>query len=194
MIGIIMAGGRGSRMNLSEEKLMLKYKNPIILHVANALNDCNCFSKIIFVTSPNSPKTKQFLLENNFETVDSSGEGYVKDLNSILRSYKDPVFIISGDLPLLDSTIVKEIVKFYDPKKTCTTILVTKKFHESLGIHSSFEVYFQNQTCVYTGISMINTEEISNLENIKETFVIFDDKRIGFNVNTKKDYDLLCAT
>ena len=52
-----MAGGRGSRMNLSEEKLMLTYKKPMILHVANALKDSNCFSKIIFVTSPNSPKT-----------------------------------------------------------------------------------------------------------------------------------------
>jgi len=189
-----MAGGRGSRMNLSEEKLMLRFKKPMILHVANALNDSNCFSKIIFVTSPNSPKTKQFLLENNFETVDSSGEGYSKDLNTILKSYQDSVFIISGDLPLLDSTIIKDIIKFYDPKKICTTILVTKKFLKSLGITSKYEVFFKNQTCVYTGISIINTENISTFENIKENFVILDDKRIGFNVNTKKDYDLLCTT
>lgn len=189
-----MAGGRGSRMNLSEEKLMLTYKKPMILHVANALKDSNCFSKIIFVTSPNSPKTKKFLLENNFETVDSSGLGYVKDLNTILKSYKGSVFIISGDLPLLDEKIVKEIIKFYDPKKICTTILVTKKFLESLGILSSYEVFFQNQTCAYTGISMINCENITNLESIEETFVILNDKRIGFNVNTKKDYDLLCTT
>jgi adenosylcobinamide-phosphate guanylyltransferase len=194
MIGIIMAGGRGSRMNLSEEKLLLKYKKPMILHVADALKDSNCFSKIIFITSPNSPKTKKLLLENKFEIVDSPGMDYVSDLNTILKSYDESVFIISGDLPLIDSKIVQDMIKFYDPKNICTTILVTKKFHESLGLSSSYDVVFRNQSCVYTGISMINPKNISNLENIEESFVILDDKRIGFNVNTKNDFDLLCAT
>lgn len=194
MIGIVMAGGRGSRMDLSDEKLLLKYKKPLILHVADALKDSNCFSKIIFVTSPNSPKTRQLLLENNFEIVDSSGMGYVADLNTILNSYKEFLFIISGDLPLIDGKIVQDMVKFYDPKNICTTILVTKKFHESLGLSSSYNVVYKNQNCVYTGISMINPENISNLENIKESFVIVDDKRIGFNVNTKKDFSLLSTT
>lgn len=189
-----MAGGRGSRMNLSEEKLLLKYKKPMILHVADALKDSNCFSKIIFITSPNSPKTKKLLLENKFEIVDSPGMDYVSDLNTILKSYDESVFIISGDLPLIDSKIVQDMIKFYDPKNICTTILVTKKFHESLGLSSSYDVVFRNQSCVYTGISMINPKNISNLENIEESFVILDDKRIGFNVNTKNDFDLLCAT
>ena len=38
---------------------------------------------------------------------------------------------------------------------------------------------------------MINSNEISNLENIKENFVILDDKRVAFNVNTREDYILL---
>ena len=194
MIGIIMAGGMGSRMNLSNEKLLLKYKKPIILHVATALTDSNCFSKIIFVTSKNSPKTMEFLLENNFEIIQSSGNGYVEDLNTILKSFHDPIFISSGDLPLLDADIIKKIVQIHDPNETCTTILVTKKFLNSLGISSGFEVTFQNQICVYTGISIINSEKITNLDNIKENFVILDDKRIGFNVNTKNDYDLLSAS
>lgn len=194
MIGIIMAGGKGSRMGISEEKLLLRYKKPIILHVACALSDSRCFSKIIAITSPNSPKTKRFLLENKFETINSSGKGYVEDLNSVLCSLNDSVFITSADLPLLDSEIIKNIVNLYDPNQICTTILVTKKFLESLGISSSYETKFQGQTCSYTGISMINSKKISTLENIEENFVIVDDKRIGFNVNTKRDYELLCAS
>ncbi|MBA4453515.1 MAG: NTP transferase domain-containing protein, partial [Nitrosopumilaceae archaeon] len=62
MIAIVMAGGKGSRMKLSEEKLLLQYKKPIILHVAEALSDSDCFSEIIFLTSPNSPNTKKLLL------------------------------------------------------------------------------------------------------------------------------------
>jgi len=41
---------------------------------------------------------------------------------------------------------------------------------------------------------MINSQNISNLEKIDENFVIINDKRIGFNVNTKQDYSLLSTT
>ncbi len=189
-----MAGGKGSRMKLPEEKLLLKYKKPIILQVGEALFNSNCFSKIIFITSPNSPRTKQLLQKNNYKIFDTSGIGYVEDLNSVLKSFNEPVFITSADLPLLDSEILKKIVNFYDPNITWTTILVTKKFLESLGLSSDYEITFENQICNYTGISMINSQMISNLENIEENFVIVDDKRIGFNVKTKQDYNLLTTT
>ncbi len=194
MIGIIMAGGKGSRMKLVEEKLLLKYKKPIILRVNEALCDSDCFSKIIFITSPNSPKTKKLLQENNYEIFETSGMGYVEDLNLVLKSLNDSVFITSADLPLLDSEIIKKIVNLYSLNNTWTTILVTKIFLESLGISSDYDITFENKICNYTGISMINSKKISNLENIEENFVIVDDKRIAFNVNTKQDYDLLGTT
>ena len=194
MIGIVMAGGKGSRMKLPEEKLLLKYKKPIILQVADALSNSNCFSKIIFITSPNSPKTKQLLQENNYEIFETSGAGYVEDLNLVLKSLNDPVFITSADLPLLDSEVIKKIVNFYNPEIIWTTIIVTKKFLESLGLNSVYDFTFKNKICSYTGISMINSKNISNLANLEENFVIIDDKRIGFNVNTKQDYSLLGTT
>ena len=194
MIGIIMAGGKGSRMKLAEEKLLLKYKKPIILRVNEALCDSDCFSKIIFITSPNSPKTKKLLQKNNYEIFETSGLGYVEDLNLVLKSLNDSVFITSADLPLLDSEIIKKIVNLYSLNNTWTTILVTKNFLESLGMSSDYNITFENQICNYTGISIINSKKISNLENIEENFVIVDDKRIGFNVNTKQDYDLLSTT
>ncbi|MFB5646581.1 MAG: NTP transferase domain-containing protein [Candidatus Nitrosomaritimum yanchengensis] len=194
MIAIVMSGGKGSRMKSSEEKLLLQYKKPIILHVAEALSESECFSKIIFLTSPNSPNTKKLLLENNYEIIESAGKGYVEDLNTILKSISDPVFVTSADLPLLDKNIIKKIVSLYDENHKWTSILITKQFLTKLGVSTNYEVSFQNLTCNYSGISMINSDEISNLENIKENFVILDDKRIAFNVNTQKDYGLLSTT
>jgi adenosylcobinamide-phosphate guanylyltransferase len=194
MIGIIMAGGKGSRMNLPEEKLLLKFKKPIILQVAEALTTSDCFSKVIFITSQNSPKTKQLLEKNNYEIFDTPGTGYVEDLNLVLKSLNDSVLIVSADLPLLDSEIIKKIVNLYDPNNKWTTILVTKNFLKSLGLSSDYDITFENKLCNYTGISMINSQQISSLENIEEKFVIVDDKRIGFNINTKQDYDLLSTT
>ena len=59
MIALVMAGGKGTRMQLNDEKLLLHYKKPIILHVIDSLKNSNCFSKILAVTSCNSPKTKK---------------------------------------------------------------------------------------------------------------------------------------
>ena len=78
MIGLVMAGGKGTRMNLDDEKLLLEYKKPVIFHVLDSLKDSNSFSKIFAITSKNSPRTKKLIEKNNFKTFDTSGNGYVE--------------------------------------------------------------------------------------------------------------------
>ena len=194
MIGLVMAGGKGTRMNLDNEKLLLKYKKSIILHVTDSLKDSNCFSKILALTSSNSPKTKKLLQENNIEIFNTNGIGYAEDLSLILQSTNDSVLVTSGDLPLLDKEIIKKIVKHYDPEKIWTSILVTNKFLTKLGLESDYSIYYSNQTCHYTGISLINSNKINSSKNLDENYIIIDDKRIAFNLNTKQDYELLCTT
>ncbi|MEE8255961.1 MAG: NTP transferase domain-containing protein [Nitrosopumilaceae archaeon] len=194
MIGIVMAGGKGTRMELEQEKLLLKYKKPVILHVIDALDESKCFSKVMAITSPNSPKTKALLAKSNIEIVDSSGTGFVTDLNQVLNSISDPVFVTSGDLPFLDGKIIKNIVSLYNTENIWTSIIVTKEFLDSLNLTSEFMVTFNDQKCFFTGISLINTKKINNLTQIKETFQILDDKRVAFNLNTKQDYELLNAS
>ena len=194
MIGFVMAGGKGTRMNLDDEKLLLKYKKSIILHVVDSLNDSNCFSKILAITSLHSPKTKKLLQENNIKTFDSSGIGYAEDLTLVLQSTNDSVLVTSGDLPLLDKEIVRQIVNYYDSEKIWTSILVTNKFLTTLGLKSNYSVNYDNKICHYTGISLINANKITTSENINENYIIMDDKRVAFNLNTKQDYELLGTT
>ena len=194
MIGLIMAGGKGTRMNLDNEKLLLKYKKPIILHVVDSLNDSQCFSNILALTSSNSPNTKKLLQENNIEVFDTSGIGYVEDLTLVLQSRSDSMLVTSGDLPLLDEEIIQKIVKNYNPEKTWTSILVTNKFLTTLGLESDYSIHYNNQKCNYTGISLINANKINSSKNLDENYTIIDDKRIAFNLNTKQDYELLGTT
>ena len=93
MIGLIMAGGKGTRMNSNQEKLLLKYKKPIILHVLDALRNSNCFSKIIAATSSNSPETEKLLQESEVDVISTSGKDFVTDLNSVLTKLQDSVFV-----------------------------------------------------------------------------------------------------
>ncbi len=191
MIGIVMAGGKGTRMESEQEKLLLKYKKPVILHVIDALRESECFSKIFAITSKNSPQTKQLLEENNIETIETPGTGYVNDLNQVLSSINEPVLVTSGDLPFLDYEIIKKIVQIYNSENIWTSIVVTNGFLNSLHLKSDIHVSYDGQDCCVSGISLVNAKQIKNLENVKETFQILDDKRVAFNLNTKQDFELL---
>ena len=194
MIAIVMAGGRGNRMKSQNEKLLLKYVHPTILHVIYALQESECFSKIIAVTSPHSPKTKEMLQNVGIEVFETPGKGHVNDLNLALRHLNDIVLVVSGDLPLLDKHIISKIVKLYNPASIWTSFLITKDFLNSLGLKSNYSVIFQNQQCYFTGVSIINSKEINTLDTVEEIYRILNDKRIALNLNTKEDYELLGNT
>ena len=189
MIGLIMAGGRGTRMDSNEEKLLLKYKKPVILHVVDALQNANCFSKIIALTSSNSPNTEKILKETGIDIISSRGESFVSDLNEMLQQLDEMVFVTSGDLPLLDSQIVKTILDHHEEEQTWTSIVTTLSFQKTLGIKS--DCIIENHDYVQTGISIVDAKKITNLDPVEEKFLVIDDKRIGLNLNTKDDYNLL---
>ena len=191
MIGLVMAGGKGTRMKSNEEKLLLPYKQPLILHVIDALKNSNCFEKIIAATSPNSPQTKNILVENNITIIETSGEGFVTDLNNILKQLDDFVLVSSGDLPLLDGDIIKQIIDNVNHDKTWTSIVTTKSFQNSLNLEPECISTLNDEDYAQTGISIVNASKISNLDTIEEDYLIIDDKRVCFNINTKNEYDLL---
>lgn len=192
MIGLVMAGGKGTRMNLPEEKLLLKYKKPVVLHVIDALKESNCFKKIIAATSNNSPKTNELLKKQGIQTIKTAGDDYVSDLNFALSKLDEPALVVSGDLPLLDAQIIKQIVSAQKKGATWQSFLVTKSLLDSLNLSSEYFVTFENKQCHYSGISIIDPKKIS--QKVEETYTILDDKRIALNLNTKHEYELLKNT
>ena len=156
----------------------------------DALKNSHCFSKVIVATSPNSPDTKRVLEERGIETLDTQGNGYANDLNSLLQKMDGFVFVASGDLPLLDEEIIQKLVEF-NSENVWTSFLVSKEFLDSLGLESNLSLNYDSIECVYSGISIINSGKIKNFNLVKENYIILDDKRIAFNLNTKEDYELL---
>ena len=190
MIGLVMAGGKGTRMDISNEKLLLEYKKPVIFHVIDALKNSHCFSQVIVATSPNSPDTKRVLEQNGIETLSTPGNGYVNDLNFLLQKMDGFVFAVCGDLPLLDEEIIKKMAEF-NSENIWTSFLVSKELLNALSLESNLLVKCGDVECVYTGISIINADKIKDSNLVNEDYVILDDERIAFNLNTKEDYALL---
>ena len=72
MIGLIMAGGKGTRMNLDNEKLLLKYKKPVILHVSDSLKISILFSCNNFFVSGAFGLVKAKIFEKQFDSFKES--------------------------------------------------------------------------------------------------------------------------
>jgi len=187
MIGLVMAGGRGTRMG-GGEKLLLVHKRPVVLCVVDAMKNSGCFSSVVAATSKNAPNTERLLLKNNIKTIRTKGAGYVSDLMDVLSEFGQTVLVVSGDLPLLDSDIVKQIVGMHDGS-VWQSFVVTGQFLRSQKMKSEFSFTHRGMVCYYTGISIVDAARLG--ENIVESHTILDDRRIALNLNTKEDYDLL---
>lgn len=193
MIGVVMAGGSGSRMNLDTEKLLLDiHSEPLIIHVVQALEKSKQFSKIICAVSPKSPKTQSFLRDESLDMIPTKGLGHAKDLNQVLQKLHDDVLVVPGDLPLLDDTIISEISSKYIKPWTC--IVSNMDFLTRHNLHSEYTCIINDITLCYTGINIINSRDITSLDTITEHLEIIDDIRIVTNLNTKYDYDSFCGT
>ena len=194
MIGLVMCGGKGTRMKESEEKLLLKHKNPVIQQVISALQESGCFSTIVAATSPNAPRTWEFLTTLGTHTMNTAGKGYVADLNQILHNFEEPIFVTSGDMPLLDAEIINKITQLVDTNNTWTSIIISKDFLDFLHLKPEYLVIYEKKQYSYSGISIVNPNKLSGMNPVGESYVILNDRRIAFNLNTKEDYDLLRAT
>ena len=188
MIALIMAGGKGTRMGIQGEKLLLKYKQPTILHVIKALQDSKCFEKIFAATSPNSPDTEK-LISEHVDIIQTKGEDYVSDLNYALSRLDDFVFVTSGDLPLLDGMIVSDLVSKHQKNSQWQSFVVTKNFLDQNNLSLEFSTNVDGKQCYYTGISIINPKS-----SFQENYTIHDDLKIALNLNTKEDYSKIPST
>ena len=107
MIGLVMAGGKGTRMQSDKEKLLLEYKKPLVLHVVDALKNSNCFEKIIAVTSPNSPQTQKILIENDVKIIETLGDNFVTD-----PDLEDPAHVVDMEAYAIAKACMNQQVDF----------------------------------------------------------------------------------
>src|SRR5215467_4317922 len=156
MIGLVMCGGKGVRMKSPEEKLLLKYKKPIIQHVLYALENSRIFSKVVCATSNNAPRTREFVDDLGVDILETQGKGFVDDLRESLINFDESVFVIPGDMPLLDSEIIRKIKSLINENNAWSSILVRKNFLKSLGFEAEYFLIHNDEECAYTGISIVN--------------------------------------
>jgi len=189
---LVMAGGRGTRMALGEEKPLLKVGGkPMIEHVLMALKNAKRVDEIVVVVSKHTPKTAELIKRFPVKILETPGEGYVPDMEYAVRRLKlETVSTISADLPLVTGEVIDRIIERYRRcNKPALAVVVPMETKERLGLGVDYVLEAGDKRLVPAGINVIDGRRIDEGELEEEIFVI-DEEKVAVNVNTPHDLEI----
>ncbi len=157
---IVTAGGKGTRIKdvAGEKPLIDVLGTPLIERVLGALRSSSAIDKIFVTVSQNTPMTKSFLEKEGVNVVMTSGDSYVDDLKTSMRSpTSDHVLVCPSDMPLLTSEGIDMVIeRFYRAKVGSFSVTVPKDTVLSLGINPTYSTWIDGREVVLCGVSVVD--------------------------------------
>ena len=190
---LVMAGGKGTRMQIREEKPLIKVcGKPVIEYVIGALERAKKIDGIIVATSACTPKTAKYLSSFPVKVVDTPGKDYVSDMGYASQKHKLGVFLaIAADLPLVTAEVLDAIVERYElcckPALTVAVPLETKK---RLGMCVEYSFKMDDKDVVPVGINVIDGRKRYGDEWLDQDIYLLDLEELAVNINTVKELQL----
>jgi len=186
---LVMAGGRGTRMALSEEKpLVMVGGKAMIECVIDALRGARKVEDIVVAVSKDTPKTAVRARELSAKPLDTPGEGYVSDLRyAVRRLGPRKILTVSADLPLITSAIIDRIVgRYEDSGRPALTVAAPTELYERLGLKPEYVFEIKGRTVAPVGVNVVDGGRIEEPE-MEEEILILEDEALVINVNTLED-------
>lgn len=184
---LILAGGKGSRMNYCN-KALLEYNNETFINHLKPL--FSNFSKIYL--SLNSEQ--DIPIDGFIKIVDEYKEiGPISGLyKGILESNLDYIFTVPCDVPNLTKDFIKYICNFVSSDFDAFIVKDKNGFiHPLLGIYSKKALPIIKTAIDNKDFKILNLINNLNVRFIDLKYTIFDDKNILKNINTLEDYNSL---
>ena len=183
-----MAGGRGTRLKTPVEKPLFKLHNePLIKYVLDNLNSSKSVEKIIIATSPNTPKTSDYIKNFSYEILDTPGVDFVHDLSFILdffesKSREDILLFINADLPFISGKCIDYIINsYFESQKEALSTLIPVTIFENLNLEYEYE---------YKGLVPVGVNILRSINRVQDEHqLVLNKEELAFNINTLQDAD-----
>ena len=186
---LIMAGGKGTRLDLDYEKPMVKVnEKPMISYVIEALMESQYINKILVAISPNTPVTSEYVKKFPVKIIKTKGEGYIEDLADILKNREDVkkdevIMTIVADLPFITAKQIDDVLEnYYKRGKPAMCVSVPEYLFEKYNITPTL-VY---EGLVPTGVNLL----LANNEEQDQSIYESENVELAFNINTLNDLNL----
>jgi adenosylcobinamide-phosphate guanylyltransferase len=183
---LVMAGGKGTRMALSEEKPLLKVGGKTVIeHVLTALENAEKVDSIVVAVSDYTPKTARFMAKFPVKVIKTPGKEYVSDMGYAVKRLKlQMILAVAADLPLITGETIDDIVERYEQcGKPALTVVVSMETKEKLGLGGEYAFEVENRLVVPAGINVIDGRRIDE-EKLDEEICVVDRKEVAVNINT----------
>lgn len=186
---LVMAGGKGTRMELQEEKPLLKVGGkPMIEHILNALKNASKVDEIVVAVSKHTPKTAKMAKKFSVKVLETPGKNFIFDTKHAVKKLKlSTVVTISADIPLLTSEVIDEVIECYEQcSKPALAVMVPAEIRERLGLKVDYVFEKRGRSLVPAGINVIDGKRTDEAE-LEEEIFITDKEELAVNVNTSQD-------
>ena len=187
---LIMAGGKGTRMELKGEKPLINVGGiPMIQRVIDALIHAGRVDDIVVATSPYTPRTVEFVEDLGIRTIKTPGKGYVDDLGFAISNldFKDEnqvILTITSDLPLIQSETVDYILSEYEKcGKPAMCVAVPAEIFAEYGLKPS--ILFGD--LVPSGLNILRSTDKQQNEEV----LIIRKIELALNINSCNDIMIL---
>jgi len=189
VMALVMAGGKGTRMNSNLEKPIIKFRGkPLITHVLEALNDSSMVDSIVVATSPHTPQTAQqvrdFGVDNpNLYVFETPGQGYIEDLSYLLskNDFKDEVILtITADLPLISGKIIDQVLEeYHKSSKPAMSVVVPVEMFREHDLQPSMVL----GKVVPSGLNILRGKDTEQDEEV----LVLGKIELALNINSPED-------
>lgn len=189
VVAVVMAGGKGKRMALAEEKPLLRVSGkPVVEYVLAALKNSKCVRDVVVAVSDFTPKTAGYLEGLGVKVLWTPGKEYVSDMGFAVKALKlRTVLTVSADLPLLTGEIVDDVVeRYFRCGKPALAVAVPLALRERLGLGAGYTFDCHGLQVVFAGINMNDGSRIDDAELEQEVYVL-DKVEVALNINTVEE-------
>lgn len=189
VIALVMAGGKGTRMNSDHEKpLTMVRGKPLIHYVLGALQDALLVDRIFVATSPQTHETKLFVKdlsadENEISVLSTPGAGYIEDLSYALSRddfANETILTITSDLPLITGKIIDQVLEEYQKSsKPAMSVLVPVEIFCEHGLKPSLVL----EKGVPSGLNILRGKDTQQDEEV----LVLGKIELALNINSPED-------
>ncbi|MDR2700270.1 MAG: NTP transferase domain-containing protein [Nitrososphaerota archaeon] len=190
---LVMAGGKGTRMNSHEEKPLIKIcDKPVIEYVFDALKNAKKIDSIYVAVTERTPKTAKHIEKFQTKIVTTPGKDYVSDMGYATQMLKLGKFLaIAADLPLITGEIIDIIVERYENcGKPALTVAVPIETKIRMGMSVEYSFKMKRSDVVPTGINVIDGNKRYGDEWLDQDIFVLDQPELAINVNTGQELQI----
>jgi adenosylcobinamide-phosphate guanylyltransferase len=193
IVAIVMAGGRGTRMKLAQEKPLIEVcGKPVIEYVLTALKNAKKIDTVIVATTNCTPKTTKLMRQLGVQVIETPGKDYVSDMGYVVQTLKLGIFLaIAADLPLVRGEMIDAVVERYERcGKPALTVAVPLEIKAKLGMCIEYSFKAEDKDVVPVGINVIDGHKRYGDEWLDQDIYIMNIEELAVNINTLSELQI----